>query len=127
MNILIDTHILLWYMTEYLRLKAKYKEQIENEGNNLFVSKTSLWEITIKVSLGKLKIEKPISEFENYFKEKSFNEFDFDHRDLDTLSKLPFYHGDPFDRLIISQAINRNLIVISDDPKFKLYPVQLFQ
>lgn len=125
MNILIDTHVLLWYMTDNPRLKTKYKEVIENEENRVFVSNASLWEIAIKLSIGKLKIERPILEFNNYFKEKLFNEIGFDHQDLDTLSKLPFYHSDPFDRMIICHAMNRNFAIITDDPKFKLYPVQL--
>lgn len=112
-------------MTDNPKLRTNYKEAIQNEGNGIFVSNASLWEITIKVSIGKLKIEKSILEFENYFREKSFNEIDFDHRDLDTLSKLPFYHNDPFDRLIISQAMNRNYNIITVDSQFQLYPVQL--
>lgn len=125
MNVLIDTHILLWHMDDNSRLKTKYKEIIENEDNEVYVSKASIWEIAIKLSVGKLELERPILEFENYFKRELFREIDLTHRDFDIVSKLPFHHNDPFDRLIISQAINRNFTIITDDPQFKKYPVQL--
>ncbi len=125
MTYLIDTHILLWYMEGDGRLSSKYIEKIEGKINTIIISKASLWEIAIKLSTGKLKPTMPILEMENYLEKRSVLLLNFNFKDLDFLSRVPFYHNDLFDRLIISQAIIRNLTVISDDKKFKLYPVSL--
>lgn len=125
MNYLVDTHVLLWYMENNPKLSKKSVTEIENGDNAILISKASLWEISIKVSTGKLKLKMPILEVENYLMIKSIHQLDFNFKDLEILSRMPFHHNDPFDRLIISQAITRNITVISDDNKFKLYPVAL--
>lgn len=125
MKILIDTHILLWHMMDDSKLKRQFSDEIEKEENEILVSNVSIWEIAIKVSIHKLNLTKSILEIESYLTENSFEELVPGYKDYQILSKLPFHHNDPFDRLIISQAINHNLSVISVDEKFKLYPVQL--
>jgi PIN domain nuclease of toxin-antitoxin system len=125
MTYLVDTHVLLWYMEDNPRLSRKIVKEIENPENTILISKASLWEIAIKLGTGKLKLTMPLLELENYLETKSIIQLDFVFRDLDELARLPFYHNDPFDRLIISQSITRSLTVISDDKKFNLYPVPL--
>lgn len=125
MTLMIDTHVLLWYMWDEPRLSRHLKSEIENSQNTILVSNASLWEMAIKISTGKLRLSMSVLEVEKYLKEKSIDQVNFSFQDLDRLSKLPFYHNDPFDRLIIAQALTRNCKVISDDAKFKLYPVQL--
>ncbi len=125
MTLLVDTHVLLWYMENNSRLSAKAISEIENRNSTIFISKASLWEIAIKISTGKLQLTMPFLELENYLSKKLIHVLDFSFRDLEILSQLPFHHNDPFDRLIISQAINHNFSIISIDQKFKLYPVQL--
>lgn len=125
MTLMIDTHVLLWYMWDEPRLSRHLKSEIENSQNTILVSNASLWEMAIKISTGKLRLSMSVLEVEKYLKEKSIDQVNFSFQDLDILSKLPFYHNDPFDRLIIAQALTRNCKVISDDAKFKLYPVQL--
>ncbi|MBY0435617.1 MAG: type II toxin-antitoxin system VapC family toxin [Cyclobacteriaceae bacterium] len=127
MNFLIDTHVLLWYMQGDHRLSKVIISQIESDRNNIFISKASLWEIAIKVGLGKLKVETPLTELGSYLSDKKISILDFSFPDLQKITELEFYHRDPFDRLIISQAINNNLTVITDDKKFNFYPVQLLQ
>lgn len=127
MNFLIDTHVLLWYMLGDSRLSKKITSQIEDINHSIFVSKVSLWEVAIKASLKKLEIKTSITGIESYLIEKKISVLDFDFQDLQRVAELEFHHRDPFDRLIISQGINHNLTIISDDPKFKLYPVQLLQ
>jgi PIN domain nuclease of toxin-antitoxin system len=122
MNYLIDTHILIWYLSGN---RQSVIDEIQNPDNVIFVSKASLWEIAIKVSLKKLTIAVDFFELEQFLVSKKFLFLDFNHTDWQTLSTLPFEHRDPFDRLIITQAINGNLKLITDDNKFKLYPVQL--
>jgi PIN domain nuclease of toxin-antitoxin system len=91
------------------------------------VSKASLWEITIKISIGKLSINIPFETLEDFLEEKDFIPLEFDILDLTILKNLPLHHSDPFDRLIISQAINNDFRLISDDSKFAPYSVQLIE
>lgn len=125
MRILIDTHILLWHMNADDRLKKSWREEIENDKNTIYLSKASLWEIAVKLSLKKLAFATPFREVENYLAKNSFEMLDFGYHEFQLLTELPFYHGDPFDRIIISQAIHRTIHVISSDKKFSLYPIQL--
>jgi PIN domain nuclease of toxin-antitoxin system len=124
-NYLIDTHVLLWYIQGNPRLSTNTISIIDNPQNKVFVSKVSLWEIAIKVSIGKLTIHIPFEKLDDFLNDKEFIILDFNLFDLSILKTLPFHHTDPFDRLIISQAINNNLRIISDDSKFSTYPVDL--
>ena len=124
---LIDTHILLWYIEGNTKLSKNIIEILDNQNNTIFLSKASLWEISIKISINKLKLNLPFSSLENFLKEKDFFVIDFEFSDLNILLNLPFHHNDPFDRLIISQSINLNYCLISDDPMFSLYEMNLFK
>jgi PIN domain nuclease of toxin-antitoxin system len=121
MNYLIDTHILLWYMVGDKRIDHKIQTKIEDEKNTIFLSNASLWEITIKLSIGKLKLKGTLAELKQYLDDKSFKILEFDFEDLETLKNLPFHHQDPFDRLIVAQAKTKNLEIITDDEHVKLY------
>ncbi len=125
MTYLIDTHILIWRISSNPLLPSKYIQEIDNPLNTIIVSKASLWEIAIKVSLQKLEMGISFSELENYLEKKNIAILDFDHRVLNQLIGLPHHHRDPFDRLIICQAITNNLTIVTDDKKFNLYPVPL--
>ena len=125
MTYLIDTHVLIWYVAGNEKLDSRFISTIQDSENTIFLSKISLWEIAIKASLGKLSIGISLPVLVEYLVQKKITTLDFDYADLQSLIHLPFHHRDPFDRLIISQAINKNLTVISDDSKFRLYPVQL--
>ncbi|MBT3206875.1 MAG: type II toxin-antitoxin system VapC family toxin [Bacteroidetes bacterium] len=115
MNYLIDTHILLWYIVGDKRIKKDTKIIIEEKSNTIFISNASLWEIAIKVSIGKLKLKVSFKDLENYLKEKEFIILEFDFEDLETLLTLPFHHQDPFDRMIISQVKTKSLEIITND------------
>jgi PIN domain nuclease of toxin-antitoxin system len=80
-----------------------------------------LWEIAIKVSIGKLKLKVSLLELKNFLSEKGIFILEFDFHDLEELQNLPFFHQDPFDRLIIAQAKTKNLEIITDDEKVKKY------
>lgn len=121
MNYLIDTHILLWYMVGDKRIDHKIQTKIEDEKNTIFLSNASLWKITIKLSIGKLKLKGTLAELKQYLDDKSFRILEFDFEDLETLKNLPFHHQDPFDRLIVAQAKTKNLEIITDDEHVKLY------
>ena len=126
MNYLIDTHIFLWYIEENTNISPFVASEIKNLDNTIFISKGSLWEIVIKSSLGKLDLRKPINDLENFIFTNKFTLLDIDFSHLSVLHELPFIHRDPFDRLIISQAIAEKLTLISDDTQVKKYPVKIF-
>jgi PIN domain nuclease of toxin-antitoxin system len=115
MKFLIDTHILLWYLMGDKRINDDTIKIIENRNNLIFFSNASLWEITIKSSIGKLELTSNLINLYNFLIDKGFILLEFDVFDLETLHKLPFYHQDPFDRLIVSQAITKSLTMISND------------
>ncbi len=123
MNYLLDTHIALWYFDHIKKLSPNVIEILQ-EKNKLYISIASLWETTIKSSQGKLDLNCNIDDFIN----KINNNFKIVHisdTHLLELSKLPFHHKDPFDRLIISQAIAENFTLISSDRKFDYYDIKL--
>ena len=125
MQYLIDTHILLWFMENNPKLTSKLIEIIEGEENEIFLSFASFWELSIKSNIGKIDLEKTFLEFEEYLQIQNFQVLSFDFRDLDTLQNLTLHHQDPFDRMIIAQAITKNMTILTNDSKFQQYPVSL--
>ncbi|MDI6766179.1 MAG: type II toxin-antitoxin system VapC family toxin [Bacteroidota bacterium] len=124
MKYLIDTHILIKYMEGSTGLSKKIISIISDEHNEIMVSNASLWEMAIKISIGKLKLSIPFSELEWLFKEHGFKIYDFTFEHLERLIKLPFHHNDPFDRLIIAQGERENIPIMTHDKKFKMYKVK---
>ena len=125
MNFIIDTHALIWHIDGNKRIKKKTVSTIENTENSVYVSKASLWEMAIKIGLGKLKISIPFEELEVYLEKNEFLILDYNFGHLKTLLTLPFHHSDPFDRLIISQAITDDVTIITHDSIFRNYSVKL--
>lgn len=123
---ILDTHTYLWFISDDPRLSRSARKLIESEGI-FYISIASLWEITIKSSLGKLKIKNhEIKELLD--KQIVLNDFkilNISSLILVTLHGLPFKHGDPFDRLIIAQALEGQMPVIGSDNIFKSYGVEL--
>lgn len=126
MRILIDTSTFLWFIGGSRKLSKKAIEIIENFDNELVMSVASLWEIAIKDSIGKLELSEP---FEQLIpKEINKNEIEILQIELPHLyemMKLPLYHKDPFDRLIIAQGIIEQLPVIACDKAFKSYNIDI--
>jgi len=124
-NFLLDTHALIWFITDNSQLPANTKKLIENKQNGCFVSIVSLWEISIKHSIGKLQLGTSLEEI---FKLIAQTEFDILHISPNHLlqsAKLPFHHRDPFDRILIAQAICENHQLVSRDGIFQQYEVGL--
>ncbi len=121
MNYIIDTHILLWYMKGDSRISTETEEKIENFSNNIWISNASLWEMAVKVNIGKLELNGNLKDIKNYIDEKGIHLIEFDAEDLDMLQRLPFHHQDPFDRLIIAQAKAKSLEIISNDWQVNKY------
>ncbi|QMW00521.1 type II toxin-antitoxin system VapC family toxin [Spirosoma foliorum] len=125
MNLLLDTHTLIWYLEGNAELSQACQNLIENPGNNNFVSIASFWEIAIKLSIGgKLELSKPFEQLYQLAWENNITVLPirFDH--TTTVKSLPFNHKDPFDRIIISQAIVDNMPVLSRDGHFDAYAIR---
>ena len=124
MRYLLDTHTLLWFLADDKRLSDSARELIESQSNDIFISIASLWEIAIKVNIGKLILDKP---FEQVFPEElRLNNIEILSITVDNLIKLttlPYHHRDPFDRLIIAQALVENLPIIGVDGNFDTYGI----
>lgn len=123
MKYLIDTHIFIWFATGNKKLASNYISLIKNPEIEIFLSNVSVWEIALKSNLGKLSIGIPFHNMEHYLSEQRIQILPYTFGDLNRLFELPFHHRDPFDRLIIAQAMNNNLTVISDDKNFSNYQI----
>lgn len=122
MNFLLDTHILLWWLEDEPRLSASVSSAIRNPNNFIFVSAATVWEMSIKQSLGKLEMP------DNLLEVLKINEFEVLPITAEHSLKvgtLANHHKDPFDRMLIAQAISEGLTLISEDDKFQLYDVPL--
>ena len=123
MTYLLDTHTLLWTLFEDEKLSEKTRDAISNAENEIYVSVLSDWEISLKYALGKLELEGITpDELPEKAKEIDIETMDLSEEDVITFYKLPrLKHKDPFDRLIIWQAIRRDLPLISKDKSMEDY------
>lgn len=124
MNLLLDTHVFLWWI-DGDPIPARATEAIRNPANSVWLSVASVWEITIKASLGKLRLPDRAARFvEEQRQRNSIGWLPVDVAALDILQDLPFHHRDPFDRLLIAQAISNGYAIVSADDAFAQYPVE---
>ncbi len=125
MKILLDTQAFLWIIADAPELSKKAKNIFLDQENDLFLSLASIWEMAIKLSLGKLKLKQPVEKFlPAQLQENSIFQLDISFRHVVGVTSLPFHHRDPFDRLIISQAVQENLPILSSDEAFDEYNIQ---
>jgi PIN domain nuclease of toxin-antitoxin system len=122
MDVLIDTQTLIWFCEDNPRLPVSVKLLMESS-DNLFVSIASFWEITIKTSLGKLTVCENIADAIDNALSKGFRILPIEREHLIALSTLDLIHRDPFDRIIIAQAIAENMPLVSSDDIFLQYPI----
>ncbi len=125
MNLLLDTHVFLWYITGDEQLPKKVVKTITDKSNRCFISIASIWEIVIKLSIDKLEIKGGFKTIEDFLENNDFEILPIDFDDAKTLLKMDYFHRDPFDRMIIAQAMTSDLKVISKDKHFKSYHVEL--
>ncbi|MBC7776725.1 MAG: type II toxin-antitoxin system VapC family toxin [Phycisphaerae bacterium] len=121
MNLLLDTHAFLWYYSGSSNLSTKARFAIENPENDFFVSMASLWEISIKNGLGKLDLDAPLDTFFKDIVLKGFNLMPIDPSHILQSAALPSHHRDPFDRIIIGQALAEQMPVVTKDSLFEPY------
>ena len=121
MEYLLDTHVFLWFIDGNSELSTKAKEIISNPENIKFVSIVSFWEIAIKLKIEKIKIDMPFIDLKNQALINGFQILPLLFEDTRRLTTLQLHHRDPFDRMLISQALQNNLYIISKDPEFMKY------
>jgi PIN domain nuclease of toxin-antitoxin system len=125
MKFLLDTHTFIWYVTNNQKLSLTAQQLINDGNNEILLSIVSIWEIAIKHSIGKLSFELP---FEIFISQQlSVNNFDLLNirvNHLNIVANLPLHHRDPFDRLIIAQALVEQIPVVGTDEVFDSYPIQ---
>jgi PIN domain nuclease of toxin-antitoxin system len=120
---LIDTHTLLWFLDDDSRLASSIKQQIEN-AETVLVSIASIWEIAIKMNIGKLTLKTPFVSIQQNLNTLGIDVTPVTFADTETYLSLPLHHRDPFDRILVAQAINRNLVLVSRDALLDPYPIQ---
>lgn len=124
MSLLLDTHALLWWVDDAPQLSSKARQALLAWESECFVSVASCWELAIKVSLGKLGLRDSVERFiPEQLAMNSFRLLPIDFRHAARVETLPFHHRDPFDRLLIAQALTEKLTVVTSDPAFANYGV----
>lgn len=124
MRVLLDTHAFLWFVLGDPQLSRRARRHIEDPGNDKLISPASYWEIAIKISLNKYTLSQPYEIFlQRAITDNGFIILPIEPRHTNALITLPFHHRDPFDRLIIGQAIVEQISIITNDKAFASYPV----
>lgn len=121
MKLLLDTHAVLWWRTNDPQLGRAARRAIAS-AETVFVSSASAWEVAIKTALGKLRLPGP---FEAGVDESGFTKLPVTFAHAAAVATLPPHHTDPFDRMLIAQAIVEGCTVVTSDPKFEVYRIPL--
>ncbi len=120
MNLLLDTHILLWWLDDNPLLNDKARDAISDTDNLIVVSAASIWEIRIKQALGKLEIT---PDYYDVIKGQGFEMLSITTDHAFAAGDLPAHHRDPFDRIMIAQAEQESLTIVTHDAVFKKYRI----
>lgn len=125
MNVLLDTQAFLWIISDAPELSSKAKRLAIDGNNLLYLSLASVWELAIKVSLGKLTLAEPLESFlPAELQANNIRQLEISFRHAARVVNLPFHHRDPFDRLLISQAQAEDFPILSSDRVFDRYDVR---
>ena len=128
MRLLLDTHVFLWYITADPKLSESFRAATQDASNDVFLSSISVWEAVIKHGLGKLSLPAlPATYLPQQRTAHGIAALPVDEGAMAHLAELPPIHRDPFDRLLIAQAKQHELTLMSVDQLFSAYPVQLLQ
>ena len=128
MKLLLDTHIFIWWADHPEKLSNTALSALEDEANDLILSVASVWEIQIKIQLGRLKLSLPLKELiKNQQETNDLTVSPVALAHVLALDALPFHHKDPFDRLLIAQSIEEDLTLVTADSQFSAYSVKLLQ
>jgi PIN domain nuclease of toxin-antitoxin system len=124
MRILIDTQAFIWFVENDKQLPSILKKELENIDNSIIISIASLWEMTIKISLDKLHLGCDIAEMIEKVHHNGFEILPILPIHIIKLSTLEYFHRDPFDRIIIAQALSENMVIVCSDKMFDGYKVK---
>lgn len=125
MNLLIDTQAFLWWVEDDKRLTKRARTVIGSARNTCFVSIASAWELAIKASIGKLKLRIPVGRYvDDHIANNRFDLLPIALSHVVRVERLPLHHGDPFDRLLIAQALEEELTIVTADAHFESYAVK---
>ena len=126
MTLLIDTHCWLWWLTEPEKLRAPAVALLNEAATKILLSAVSSWEIAIKYSLGKLDLPEPPEEFvAARLRRDRIQALAIEHSHALKTAGLPYHHRDPFDRLLVAQAMVLDIPIMTVDPAFDAYEVQV--
>ena len=125
MNLLLDTHTLIWLLEGDEKLSLNALNAIQNPANTCFVSSASLWEISIKISISKLEMSITFQELSRLIWENGIEILPTEFEHFLTISTLPFHHKDPFDRIIIAQSLVEQMAIVGKDEHFEAYGLSL--
>ena len=125
MKLLLDTHTLLWFINGDTKLSDFARSTIEDQANNSLISIVSLWEMGIKLSLGKLKLNHSFEKtIEDVLTQYSFDLLQLSVANIARANDLVFHHRDPFDRMLVAPSMTENIPIVSIDSIFDQYSVQ---
>jgi PIN domain nuclease of toxin-antitoxin system len=126
MRILLDTHIFLWFINADIRLSTTIRDTIRDPENDVYLSSVSIWEVIVKYQLGKLSL--PESPKTYLPRQRDLHQIDslaLDEMSVIQLTKLPLLHRDPFDRMLICQALQNDLTIATVDSAVRAYSVSV--
>jgi PIN domain nuclease of toxin-antitoxin system len=126
MRLLLDTHIFLWFISGDTRLSPDWRESIREAENEVYVSVVSFWEVMIKHALSKLPLPHPPAQYLPLQRARhQIASLSLDDASVCHLASLPAVHRDPFDRMLVCQAMEPGLTIVTADPVFVAYPAPL--
>ncbi|CAA6604190.1 PilT protein domain-containing protein [Rhodospirillaceae bacterium LM-1] len=121
MRLLLDTHVLIWWLNDDEQLSSEARKAIADPGSEVFVSSASVWEIAIKQALGKLEF--PVARISGIIEEAGFAPLGIEVAHAILAGSLPRHHDDPFDRMLIAQAKTEGMAIVTADAMFERYGV----
>jgi PIN domain nuclease of toxin-antitoxin system len=125
MRVLVDTHVFLWWIDDSAELSAKARRTIADPANECLLSLATCWDMAIMVSLRKLQLPGVMERFvPEQLALNSFRQLDIEYRHVARVASLPFHHHDPFDRLLVAQALEERCPIVSADRVFRRYGVE---
>ena len=128
MRLLLDTHVFLWLISEHHRISDSMVRTIRDPNNQVYLSVVSVWETIIKQQIGKLHLPEPAEVYLPTQRERhQIAALSLDEGSVTQLAQLPLLHRDPFDRILLSQALEHGLTVVTSDDKMQAYGVPILR
>lgn len=127
MRLLLDTHTFLWYITNDQHLPPKVVAAVSDGSNEVYLSVVSIWEALVKYQIGRLPLPVPPDEYLRKRQEQhGVATLPLEAAAVSHLLKLPMHHRDPFDRMLVCQALHHDCAIATSDPQIAKYPIQVF-